>query len=182
MDSITISGTEIKFTFEDAEVLEVKSFLKSDVQGDGSVSGGIGSLSVDTKHSMINRIWVKTSNGNETLLELGDITLRKGQKIRIIYASTDETAPVLSLIVNQSAGEHWYPCNANKLLMHFGIDKTMQSIVIATLIALIGFSLGGLGIVIAAVIILYGYKVQSSKLADSKKLAPFMESLAQKSY
>ena len=89
-----------------------------------------------------HQFWIRTEDGEEQPIHLRgvDIPLRVGQKITLISASRKGAKDGwISILVNHSAGRHWFVKNAIGLNRQLSIDVfTGKSIIIA---GVLGFAL-----------------------------------------
>ncbi|EPO3011086.1 hypothetical protein [Vibrio cholerae] len=150
MEGFTYRGKDVEFWQVTGEVLGSNKYSETHVSVSSSGGGGYvgpngGHVSAPTVHSSSSSItnhefWIKTEDGLEKDIKLRgvDIPLRPGQKITLISAGRKGSGNGwYSILVNHSAGKHWFINSADELNKKLKLELlTGKSLLIAGAIAL----------------------------------------------
>ncbi|MBO0399812.1 hypothetical protein ACK36F_07690 [Aeromonas veronii] len=212
MEDFTHCGKEVEFWQVTGEVLGSNKYSETHVSVSSSGGGGYvgpngGHVSAPSVHSTSSTItnhefWIKTEDGLEKDIKLRgvDVPLRPGQKITLISAKRKGADNGwYSILVNHSAGKHWFINSAEELNKKLKLELlTGKSLLIAGAIiwsvayltapegyrgkswddASWGIALGAAGI-----FIVYRLIIKLSRVSGLiKKLESHLESLAQSAY
>ena len=149
MEDFTHRGKDVEFWQVTGEVLGTDKYSETHVSVSSSGGGGYvgaygGHVSAPTVHSTSSTVtnhefWIKTEDGLEKDIKLRgvDIPLRPGQKITLISAGRKGAGNGWhSILVNHSAGKHWFINNAEALNKKLKLELlTGKSLLIAGAIA-----------------------------------------------
>lgn len=203
MEDLTYKGKEFEFWGLTGEVLSSSKNSETQVYstGGGQVgSGGYVSPPQVYSTSITNHeFWIKKEDGTEEPIRLRgvDIPLRAGQKITIISARKKGSGTgYISILVNHTAGKHWYVHDAKELRKYLKVFRiTGVSLLIALItwfgaIFIFGDVLdvgapyeGYLAHLAFVGVILYRVPVKLwRRFQFNKLLASHLESLAQRTY
>ena len=148
MEDFIHRGKTVKFWHVTGEVLASQKFNETHVSVSSSGGGGyiasgsgyVGAPHVQSSSSTItnHEFWIKTEDGREKDVKLKgvDSPLRAGQKISLISARRKESdSGWHSIVVNHSAGKHWYIFSAKELNKVLRLEvPTGKSLLIAAAI------------------------------------------------
>lgn len=148
MENFKHRKKEIEFWQLTGEVLGSDKYSETHVSVSSSGGGGYvgpngGHVSAPKVHSSSSSItnhefWIKTADGLEKDIKLkgADIPLRAGQKITLISAGRKgKDTGWYSVLVNHSAGKHWFINKADDLNNRLRIElMTGKSLIIAAII------------------------------------------------
>ena len=132
MKDFVYQGKELfEFWKITGEVLDCKKYNETHISSSGGggninqiggyISGHIDPQRIDSSTVTNLEIWIKTEDGSEKDIRLNgiDIPLRPGQKVTLISAGVKGAGQGLySILVNHSAGKHWFITDALNLLDH----------------------------------------------------------------
>jgi hypothetical protein len=125
METFSHRGKDIEFWCVTGEVLGSNKYSETYVSSSGgggyvggyvgphggNVSGHVSSPTIHSSTVTNHEFWIKTEDGLEKDIKLVDIDipLRAGQKITLILAGRKgEDNAWYSILVNHSAGKHWF--------------------------------------------------------------------------
>lgn len=145
MEDFSHRGKKVEFWRITGEVLGSDKYSETHVSVSSSGGGGYvgpngGYVSAPTVNSSSSTVtnhefWIKTEDGLEKDIKLRgvDIPLRPGQKITLISAGRKGAGSGwYSILVNHSAGKHWFINSAEELNKHLKLELlTGKSLLIA---------------------------------------------------
>ena len=196
MESFNHRGKEVVFWSITGEVIGNNKY--SETHSSVSVSAGRnsyrrnGGFDVHSSSETItnHEFWIKTEDGLEKDITLRDanIPLRQGQKITIISAGINGAGSGwYSILVNHSAGKHWFICSAEKLNWHLKLELITGKSLLIAIPMFFGTSYfsesWGLALGVTGVFIVYRLAVKLRRMSNLKnRLKQHLESLAQLAY
>ena len=201
-------GKNVEFWQVTGEVLGSNKYSETHVSssgGGGYVGQHGGHVSAPTIHSSTvtnHEFWIKTEDGLEKPIKLRgiDVPLRPGQKITLISAGRKEAGSGwYSILVNHSAGKHWFINSAEELNKMLKLELlTGKSLLIAGAIAWgvayvtapnhyrgkdWGDASWEIALGAAGIFIVYRLIIKISRVSSlTKKLKSHLENLAQLAY
>jgi hypothetical protein len=141
MNSFVHRGKEVEFLQVTGEVLGSNKYSETHVSssgGGGYVGKYGGNVSAPQIHSTAvtnHEFWIKTEDGVEVDIKLQgtDIPLRVGQRISVIAATRKGSERMwYSVLVNHSAGKHWFINKADDLNKLLKLEQcTGKSLIVA---------------------------------------------------
>lgn len=197
MEGFSYRGKDVEFWRITGEVLGSNKYSETRVNVSSSGGGGyigpngghVAPTTVDVSSTTVinHEFWIKTEDGHEKDVKFSgvDIPLRPGQKITLISAGRKGTGSGwYSILVNHSAGKHWFIKSAEELNPYLKLEMvTGKSLLIAGAIVCTGYIFYApweLTWAAAGVFIVYRLVVKISRTSGLKKsLQQHLENLAQ---
>ena len=141
MQDFSHRGKYVEFWQVTGEVLASDKYHETHISGRGGggyigqYSGRIKPIAIDSSTVINHEFWIKTKYGVERDIKLHNINipLRSGQKITLISAARKGADTGLySILVNHSAGKHWFINSAQDLNKKLQLEQlTGKSLLIA---------------------------------------------------
>lgn len=145
MQDFSHRGKYVEFWQVTGEVLASDKYHETHISGRGGggyigqYGGRIKPIAIDSSTVINHEFWIKTEYGVEKDIKLRNINipLRSGQKITLISAARrGSEIGLYSILVNHSAGQHWFINSAKDLNNKLQLEQlTGKSLLIAGMIA-----------------------------------------------
>ena len=141
MEDFSYRRKYVEFWQVTGEVLKSDKYNETHISGRGGggyigqYGGRIKPITIDSSTVINHEFWIKTEYGVEQDINLSniDIPLRPGQKITLISAARKGAGfGFYSILVNHSAGKHWFINSAKDLNKKLQLEQlTGKSLIIA---------------------------------------------------
>lgn len=176
-------------------------------RGGTSLVGGNGNVittppTISSSTVTTHDFWVKTEDGTEHNVRLinRDIPLRSGQDVSLISAShKGGKTGFYTVLVNHSAGKHWFINDANSLKTKLGFESPILSFIVSVFFAVVAFAIvtnitanfyaitstapASYGLIVGGLVLLVRIILVSARSRNlTQLLQKHLENLAQKAY
>lgn len=145
MEDFSYRGKYVEFWQVTGEVLASNKYNETNISGRGGggyigqYGGHIKPITIDSSTTINHEFWIETEYGVEKDIQLRNINipLRPGQKITLISAARKGSDfGFYGILVNHSAGRHWFINSAKDLNRKLHLEQlTGKSLLIAGAIA-----------------------------------------------